>query len=364
MTATTAPPRARRDGEFHARPNWTRRGSMVTCPPSTIVASAIPVAPPPDWFDNPKLGSLTGLTVEDNGRVFGHVAGWRTSHIGMAGSVRAPRSRSDYAFFKSGVLHCDDGSKVDVGQITLTGGHAPLTADAATAVKHYDDTNSAVMDVNVGEDKHGIWIAGALRPDVTPAQLRSIRASGISGDWRPIDGKNELVAICSVPVPGFPIPRALVAGGEIVALVAAGSEQLVEMAMERGNADAIERGITAATEPLLQRLERLESTVLERAASTRVDVDAAVTAAASDGADPREQLRRRVHKTAIAASAETPPAVQEAQVDAPTPEPDVLPTPDELRARVYGIDASGKTISKKDHRGKLASRSLRRTGAN
>lgn len=300
MPTTTS---TRRDGEYHGRPSWTRVVSMVTCPETTIVASAIPVTPPADWFDNPRFSALTGMTVDDSGRVSGHIAGWKQSHIGMAGSVRAPRSRSDYAFFKSGVIHCDDGSKVDVGQITLTGGHAPLTADAASAVKHYDDTQSAVMDVNVGEDKHGIWVAGALRPDVTPAQIRAIRASGVSGDWRPINGRNELVAVCSVPVPGFPIPRTMVAGGQLTAIVAAGSEELVELAIARSNEDAIEQGITAGLVALADRVKNLEAVVLKSAVDARVDADGIV--AAADGVDDleerRAELRQRVRPVVASA---------------------------------------------------------------
>ena len=106
------------------------------------------------------------------------------------------------------MLDTDDGKKVNVGQITLTGGHAPLDGKLPDVVAHYDNTKSAVMDVSVGEDKHGIWVAGALRPDIDELRLRAIRASSVSGDWRPINGHLELVAVCAVNVPGFPIPRA------------------------------------------------------------------------------------------------------------------------------------------------------------
>jgi len=320
MTATksTATPRPMRDGEYAARPAWMRSGSMVTCSPPSMVASAIPVQPPREWFNNPQLPALTGLTVEDNGRVSGHIASWRQDHIGLAGSVRAPRNRSGYAFFKSGVIHCDDGSQVDVGQITLTGGHAPLTATAQDAVKHYDDTKSAVMDVTVGEDRHGIWVAGALRPEVTPAQIRSLRACGVSGDWRPINGKQELVAICSVPVPGFPIPRTLVASGELVALVAAGTPELVELALRRGVDDEINKGITAAMAVTDERLSRLERVTIKIAAQRRHDNDAVVASAAGDAARC-EELRQRVHKP-VTASADPDPRAQ-------------------LRSRVHGDQA-------------------------
>lgn len=219
--------------EYTAAPDWM---GMVECDPAALVASAtIPVKPPRDWFDDPGLSHLTPLTVDSGGRVFGHIASWEGSHIGRLGKVRAPRSRSKYKYFRTGVVETDSGDMVPVGQITLVGGHAPLEASAQEAVAHYDDTRSAVIDVAIGEDRHGIWVAGALRPDADDTKIRALRASSVSGDWRPIDGALELVAICSVNVPGFPIPRALAASGDpdpqhLYALVAAGTEPLVMLA--------------------------------------------------------------------------------------------------------------------------------------
>jgi len=59
--------------------------------------------------------------------------------------------------------------------------------------------------------------------------IRAARASAPSGDWRPIKGSLELVAVCQVNVPGFPIARARVASGQVMALVAAGSSVLAQM---------------------------------------------------------------------------------------------------------------------------------------
>lgn len=197
---------------------------------AVMTASAVPVVPPREWFNDPKLTKETALTVEDDGKVFGHIATWEMTHIGMLGkSLRPPRSQSDYAYFKTGVVRTDDGSDVRVGQLTLTGGHANLNLNAREAMSHYDDTASAVVDVTIGEDQYGIWVAGALRPEVTASQIRALRASATSGDWRPIKGRLELVAACCVNVPGFPIVRTMVAGGQLQALVAAGSRTLAEL---------------------------------------------------------------------------------------------------------------------------------------
>lgn len=269
----------------------------------TLLASSFPAKPPSGWFADPKLSGPTPLTIDNSGRVFGHIATWKQSHIGMAGSVRAPKSKTNYAFFATGVVECEDGKQVNVGQITLAGGHAPLEASVAETVAHYDNTNSAVMDVSVGEDKHGIWAAGALRPEVTDSQLRAIRASSVSGDWRPINGNLELVAVCSVNVPGFPIPRARVASGQLVAVVAAGTEELVHQSMMDRLGVDLQAAVTASVQAVEDRVQLMENALLNRARDARSAINDAVQKAKTVKSETREmamtasadELRARVH---------------------------------------------------------------------
>lgn len=265
-----------------------------------LVAAAIPVKPPREWFDDPKLDQVTPLVVQADGRVYGHIAGWKQDHIGMNGRIRAPRSRSDYAFFATGCLECADGSMVNVGQISLVGGHAPLEASVAEAVAHYDNTDSGMMDVAIGEDKHGIWVAGALRPDVDELRLRKLRASGVSGDWRPINGALELVAVCSVNVPGFPIPRARVAAGQPVALVAAGITEIAEAALARHGGMVAAGEVSALYESLSERLGFVEDALIGRILNHRDSILAALEEASEDGGEMKNEadldtLRSRVH---------------------------------------------------------------------
>lgn len=183
-------------------------------------------APPAAWFADPGLDEPTALTVTDDGRVYGHLAAWGTCHTGMPGCTTAPRSTSGYRYFLTGAVLTAEGEQVPVGHLTVGTGHAGLDAAASAAAEHYDHTGTAVADIAVGEDEHGIWCAGAVRPGVTDEQLRVLRASPPSGDWRPIGGALELVAALCVNVPGFPVPRvqARVASGAVpLALVAAGA---------------------------------------------------------------------------------------------------------------------------------------------
>lgn len=170
------------------------------------VTAAAPVAPPPDWFQLP--GGHRGaydVVIEEDGRIHGYPAAtWSDCHLSYPDDcVTPPRSATDYAYFKVGAVRCSDGSTVKTGPLTLRGGHADRSWSAQRAMAHYDDTDSAFADVNIGEDEHGIWIAGALRPTATAEDVRTAMASGFSGDWRAIGGNHELIALSAVNTPGF-----------------------------------------------------------------------------------------------------------------------------------------------------------------
>lgn len=233
---------------------------------AALAASAAPVIPPRDWFTDPKLSGPTPLTIDDDGKVFGHIASWHVDHIGLSKATKPPRSASKYAYFRTGLVRTDDGSDVAVGQLTLAGGHASMSASASEAVKHYDDTASAVADVTAGEDQFGIWVAGALRPDISPSQVRALRASAPSGDWRPIRGRLELVAVCQVNVPGFPNVRTMVAGGQLTALVAAGTAPLLAL-KEENSMSLLEKRISALETQSPAELSLRKAEMMERMAS-------------------------------------------------------------------------------------------------
>jgi hypothetical protein len=333
------------DGVYEGEVEWQ---GMIRQPVSAITAAAIPVKPPAHWFTNPNFSTLTPLTASADGRVAGHIASWRSDHIGMAGSVKAPHSKSGYAFFATGVLETAEGTMVNVGQITLSGGHAPLEASVSEAVAHYDNTDSAWCDVAIGEDRYGIWAAGALRPTIDDNQLRAIRASSVSGDWRPINGGLELVAVCAVNVPGFPIPRARVASGVPVALIAAGTAELVELALHQ-DTDAL---VAAVETSFDDRLRLLENVVLGNIADARESMTAAIDAVRETGpsdlgGDPTDPahvegegtpeerlaaLRARVHGTADAPLVAPPVNTSTAVADISSATQNTSIAPDALAA--------------------------------
>jgi hypothetical protein len=273
------------DGVYTDDANELDAEALVAC---GMVASSIPVVPPATWFTNPGLKDATPLTVTDEGRVFGHIAAWHVDHIGMSFGTKPPRSRSKYSYFHTGVVRTDDGKDVAVGQLTLAGGHASLEASAVEAVRHYDDTASAIADVHAGEDAHGIWVAGSLRPEARPEQIRALRASAPSGDWRPIKGHLELVAVCQVNVPGFPIARARVAGGQVYALVAAGAATLAKM-----KSDPL-----AELNARIERIEALEKAeLLAKISAASAVVDQVRAEKKAELAAQAEELSNKVRST-------------------------------------------------------------------
>lgn len=192
-----------------------------------ISACAGPTAPPSSFFSDPQLTEPQRyISITPEGRVFGHLACWGECHIGYGDVCVEPPRGSSYSYFHVGQVRTAEDTLIATGPLTLKGGHAGRGMSAQEAQAHYDDTNSAVADVVLGEDDHGIWFSGALRPTVTDEQLHVFRASGVSGDWRRIGDNLELIGACSVNVPGFPKVRLLAASAdedpEIVALVAAG----------------------------------------------------------------------------------------------------------------------------------------------
>lgn len=181
--------------------------------------------PPREWFDNPQLTGPTGLTITEDGRVFGHAATWGTCHIGFANACRTPPHEDAHDFFLLGEVLTSSGERIPVGSITIGTGHAATSGlNAQKAAEHYDNTGTAIADVTSGNDEYGIWVAGAIRPGTSLSRVADLRAAKLSGDWRSIGGKLRLVALLAVNVPGFPIPRAQaqVRDGRQLSLVASG----------------------------------------------------------------------------------------------------------------------------------------------
>lgn len=229
-----------------------------------LIAAAIPTAPPEAWFKDPGLTGPTALVIEDDGRVYGHIAAWGTCHIGQIGKcVEPPTSPSNYAYFRTGALQTAEGISVAVGHLTMDTGHAGPRDSATQAAAHYDNTGYVFADVAAGEDAYGIWVAGSLRPGIPADRVRIARSAPISGDWRTIRGSLELVGALAVNVPGFPVPRprGLLASGEVKSLLASGvvaHDDQAARALHPSNGPVGENGLSLGDISYLKRLAETE----------------------------------------------------------------------------------------------------------
>jgi hypothetical protein len=171
--------------------------------------------PPAHWFDEPvDEPDIGAITVTDEGRIFGYLAPAHVAHRGIRDKrVTVPMKNVDYGIWMNRVTIAEDGSgnfvRVATGPITMDCGHAPSSNRVVGAARrqHYDNSCSVVATARVGENKHGVWIAGAVLPDVTADQVRRMMMLQLSGDWGPHrekPGKRELAGALLVPVPGFP----------------------------------------------------------------------------------------------------------------------------------------------------------------
>jgi hypothetical protein len=261
-----------------------------------LVAAGGPLKPPKSWFEDPGFyvgdgrmvkfegqgakGIISGYacppTVTEDGEVYGYVAPWGVCHTGRKGCTVAPHSETGYIHFMRNprVVETAEGDFVRTGCITANTGHADMDLAYRGAMDHYDNTAFQAADVVVGEDEFGIWYHGALRPNATEAQVRMLRASGISGDWRGISGNYELVAALAVNQPGFPI--AVTEDGLPKSMVAAGSLDIYSLNHHDVSFEASERAteqFTFGAGPVgrfIRRIARRES--LERISVLNVDV--------------------------------------------------------------------------------------------
>lgn len=200
----------------------------------TLQAAAAPAQPPVAWLtmeeppdDDPRYvpqpdGQIgIPLTITDEGQVFGHFGLWGTCHVGRLGEcVTPPASQAAYAHFMIGGVVADDGVEYATGVLTAGCDHALASMRATSARDHYAHNGMGWADVRASNGRHGPWCAGTLRPDVTPEQVRVLRAGGLSGDWRHLGVGLETIAVLAVNTPGFPIVRA--------ALVASGFETMAD----------------------------------------------------------------------------------------------------------------------------------------
>lgn len=148
------------------------------------------------------------LTITEDGVVFGHACLWGRCHAGFRDRCVVPPRDGDYSRF----LHGEAKPGVRTGPLTVGTTHASLAVSATEAMDHYSHTGRAVADVSVGEDRHGLWVTGLLRPGISDRDLADLRGSSLSGDWRPVNGRYRLCGLLAVNQPGYLVQRSSATG--------------------------------------------------------------------------------------------------------------------------------------------------------
>ena len=272
---------------------------------ASLVASAgttmeVPASPPREWFMPGEMSEPTPFTVHPDGRCYGLVAQWGSCHIGFTDRcVQVPRSGAAYKHFRNKTVLTAEGELVATGPIFMDTVHPNLRLVASDAQSFYADTGCAVADVALYENEHGIVAAGALRPGLSPEQVRRFRGSDVSPDWRTIGGRLEVVGLLAVNVSGFVVESSLVASGgalsvprgvwdsvagEVTALVAAGMVRSDESELDALRSVIAELQLDVAELRAVLRPWRAERAAAALRAMT-AEAEAAVGSCGCDGGE-------------------------------------------------------------------------------
>lgn len=228
-----------RDPGAHGRRRGPRSGSLsafahqlAAGDPAEWDLGQLPILmrPPAAWFVDPEFTGPTALTITDDGRVFGHLGLYKGSdscHVGFRGRCVPPPPNTNFARFnnRSGSLRVAEGYDIACGKLVLGTTHASTDprVSAAEAEAHYANTGFGAARGRAGTDAWGQWFVGSLMPGTPAEHVEVLRSSTMSGDWREINGEPYLIAVLTVNVQGFSVPRMTTGDdGRILALTAAG----------------------------------------------------------------------------------------------------------------------------------------------
>lgn len=182
---------------------YAGKGRLVA--EASVIADAVanaPQNPPSEWFQQAKLPGLTPMTVNADGRVWGHMAPWGVGHEGIPEEkVEAPRTAIDYAAFHRVEMATGDGQPVKVGHLLAGCDHAPLGMTMAEAAEYHRQSCTQVAAVRAYEDEHGIQVVGSLMPGLSVEQANGI--TKLSGEWRAVT--LEMMAAVGVDRAGYPV---------------------------------------------------------------------------------------------------------------------------------------------------------------
>ncbi len=189
---------------------------------------------PASWFQEPTEEELppgSGGVHYSGGRVFGWVAQAGEPHAGYPGRNLTIESlgKLDLSHFLRTHFRLDDGSTVRAGAFTMNAGHHRDGAECETSSCQFDDTRTVAGIVTVGMNERGLWFSGAAAPWLSEWDRQVFQACQPSYHMKQgADGRWQLRAVLSVPVPGHssPLLASTIAERSNLALAASAADAL------------------------------------------------------------------------------------------------------------------------------------------
>lgn len=164
-----------------------------------------------EFFDDPALDGPTPLTVDADGRVYGHVRTFGSCYLSspaMDVCLEPPPSATGYARFHVHGARLEDGTILPVGALTFGEGHRAHGGLKASQAA-YADIGTVAAKVRAGEDAYGVWVAGEVTSEYAD-RADDLLLSPLSGHWEPdldIGGHLEMIAAHIVVTPGYAVRR-------------------------------------------------------------------------------------------------------------------------------------------------------------
>ncbi|MGV2914554.1 phage minor head protein [Streptomyces alfalfae] len=211
---------------------------------------------PAAWFAEPTAEELppgSGGVHYAGGRIYGWVAQAGEPHAGYPGRNLTIESLGalDMTHFLRARFPLDDGTYVRAGAFTMNVPHARDGAECDTASCQFDDTRTVAGVVTCGLNDRGLWFSGAAAPWLSQWDRTVFSACQPSYHMRQApDGRWQLRAVLSVPVPGHSSPLMAAAVERSNLALAASAAASPTFDVERALAAAPEP-VPAAGEPVL-----------------------------------------------------------------------------------------------------------------
>ncbi|KQV93974.1 hypothetical protein [Streptomyces sp. Root369] len=276
---------------------YEERGADIVASAWQVMQTEDPM--PAAWFAEPTPEELppgSGGVHIVGGRAYGWVAQRGVPHAAHGRKVTIEKLAQrglDLSHFLRSKFRLDDGSEVRAGAMTMNVGHHRDGYECETASCQFDDSRTVAAVVTVGRNEGGLWFSGAAAPWLSPWDRTVFQTCQPSYHMtRGGDGRWQLKAVLSVPVPGHssPLTAAAVVDRSNLALIAA--------------AAVIDETTITASEPLVGKPEPEHAHVGDEASAANVGE---ITAALLEPAfldQFADALKTREEQRAAAARAE------------------------------------------------------------